>query len=45
MARRLSEVPWFRGIYARIYKVLAVDGYLPPPEGIFLVTAEEAGIG
>jgi hypothetical protein len=45
MARRLSEVPWFRGIYARIYKVLAVDGYLPPPEGIFLVTVEEAGIG
>jgi hypothetical protein len=44
MARRLSEAPWFKDIYKRIYEVLAVDGFLPPPEDIVLVTTEEARI-
>jgi hypothetical protein len=44
MARRLSEAPWFKDIYKRIYETLAVDGFLPPPEDIVLVTAEEARI-
>jgi hypothetical protein len=41
MERRLSEAPWFKGIYATIYEILAAEGYLPPPEDILLTTFEE----
>jgi len=31
---RLSEVPWFQGLYAKIYDVLNAENLLPPAEEI-----------
>jgi hypothetical protein len=34
MTMRLSETPWFQGLYAKIYDVLNAENMLPPAEEI-----------
>jgi hypothetical protein len=38
----LSGVDWFKDVYVKIYNILALDGRLPSPDNIFLLTDDEA---
>lgn len=42
--RPLSEAPWFNGIYARIYEIIAMDGRLPPASEIIVSPKPPAGM-
>jgi hypothetical protein len=38
----LSGVDWFKDVYVKIYNILALDGRLPSPDNIYLLTDDEA---
>lgn len=39
--RPLTDMPWFRGVYVRIYEIVAMEGRLPPPSSIYVATKLE----